>query len=178
MLCTEYWALDCEEFRGGWILADCGDGHSDDALRVCVARLAVVRVAANALGRQLRGEDLRDDVAMTREYIAALEIDSGRRRGLLRVLDALFPFDPARIAEELLNECAASGRAMLDGSARSLAELAYDAALAHDLHATAQGAALALSRLATLHECPRSARTWQALSTMHGRRATRARAAR
>jgi hypothetical protein len=175
MLCTEYWALDCEAFRGGWILADCGDGHPDNELRVCVARLAVVRVAANAVGRQLRGEDLRDDVAMTREYLAALEIDPCRRRGLLRVLDALVPFDPACLAEELLSECAASGRAALDGSARTLAELAYDAALSHDLHATAQGAALALARLAVQQECPRSARKWQALSTMHGRRAARAR---
>jgi len=178
MLCTEYWALDCEEFRGGWILADCGEGHPDDELRVCVARLAVVRVAANALGPQLRGEDLRDDVAMTREYIAALEMDPRRRRGLLRVLDALLPFDPARLAEELLNECVASGRSALDGSARSLAELAYDLALSHGLHASAQGAALALARLAALQECPRSARKWQALGVMHGRRAARAHALR
>lgn len=174
MLCTEHWSLECEDFRGGWILADCAASRPADELRLCVARLAVVRVVANALGPRLRGEDLRDDVTMTRAYLAELEIDPKRRRGLLRMLDALSPFDPARVAEELLTECATAGRAALEGSARSLAELAYETALLHDLHDTAQGAALALSRLATLQECPRNARKWQALSYMHGRRAARA----
>lgn len=172
----EYWALDCEEFDGGWILADLGDGHPDARQQECVARLAVVRVAANAIRRQVRGEDVSDDVAMTRAYLAELAIAPERRRALLRVLAALAPYDPARLAEELLNDCAAASRAGLLGSARSLAELAYEAALLHTLHVTAQGAALALSRLATLQECPRSARKWQALALLHGQRSAQARA--
>ena len=81
----------------------------------------------------------------------------------------------ARLAEELLRECAAAGRAGLDGSARSLADLAYDAALAFELDAVAQGAALALARLATLQECPGAARKWQALGHTHGRQCALAR---
>jgi hypothetical protein len=175
MLCTEFWALDCEEFDGGWILNDCGDS-AYSAQPICLARLVVVGVAAHAIRRQRRGEDLRDDVAGARAYLAELDLTATTRRGLLRVLDALTPFDPARLAEELLNQCAVAGRAGLDGSARSLAELAYDAALAFELNAAAQGAALALARLATLQECPGAARKWQALGHTHGRQCALARA--
>ncbi|MGQ0562952.1 MAG: hypothetical protein ACT443_13895 [Gemmatimonadota bacterium] len=167
--------LDCEAFDGDWILSDCARPLTTEIVIVCLARLLVVRVVADAVRRQMRSEDLCEDVSATRAYLADLAMNDAESGALDRLLAALTPFDPERITEELLAGCARAHAAGLDGSARCFAELAYETAALHRLDAGAQGAALAIARLATLDEAPRSARKWQARGYVHGRREARSR---
>ncbi|MGQ0813881.1 MAG: hypothetical protein ACT4O1_05390 [Gemmatimonadota bacterium] len=171
MLYQESWALDCEAFDGDWMLTDCADQVRDEIIVLCVARMLVVRIVADAVRRQLRSEDLREDVAVARAYLAELELEAFDGRALDRLLAALTPFDPQRITDELLALCAAACTGGLNGSARCVAELAYETALFYGLDDAANGSALALARLAALQECPQTSRRWQARSHVHARRA-------
>jgi hypothetical protein len=92
-----------------------------------------------------------------------------------RLLCALRTFDAQNVVEELLNVCAAAGAAGHEGSARGFAELAYQTATAGGLDEGANGAALALARLATLQEAPWSARKWNGFARVHKRRFARTR---
>jgi hypothetical protein len=126
----------------------------------------------------VRGEDLDEDISATADYLTTLRMSARHRRMLQRLLGALRPYDPACVVELLLAGCAAAAAGGTEAGARGLAELAYEAAAAHHLDAGAQGAALALARLAKLQEAPWSARMWSAIGRMHARRFARQRFAR
>lgn len=175
MLCHEPWAFEFEAFDGGWSLADCNHSAGDDAIALCLARMLVLRVVADAVRRQVRAEDLSDDVAETRAYVAGLRLAPHHARSLDRLLAALTPFDPEAIAEQLMRGCAAACAGGQEGGARGLAELAYETAVVYRLDASAQGAAFALAHLATLQEAPWNARKWRAIARVHGQRFARAR---
>jgi hypothetical protein len=175
MLCHEPWIFEFEAFDGAWSLGDCADSAGDDGAALCVARVLVARVVANAVRRGARSEDLDDDVASTQVYLDGMQLavrDAGTFRRLLR---ALRPFDAGAVVEELLKVCASASTVGHEGSARGFAELAYETAAARGLDAGAYGAALALARLAKLQEAPWSARKWGAIARMHARRFTRGR---
>lgn len=175
MNCHEAWTFEFEAFDGAWALEDCAQARDDAGAVLCVARMLVTRVVADAVRRRIRSEDLDDDVASVEAYVNGLEIAPEARRALRHMLAALRPFDPGRVAEELLRGCAAATAEGHEGSARAFAELAYEAAAAHGVEAGAHGAALALARLATLQEAPWNARKWRAIARMHGRRSARRR---
>ena len=160
MLWQEQWLFEFEAFDGGWALAD-------DVAMVSVAHILVIRVVANAIRRRIRGEDLHDDISSTLSYLADLPLAAHHRRAFNRLLDALTPFDPARVTEDLLHACALAGADGRDGAARGLAELAYEAGASFELDGSAQGAALALSGLAAKQEAPWSSRKWRAIARMH-----------
>ena len=172
MLCHESWTLESEAFDGAWILGDCCGSIQEATAVTCMARMLAVRVVANAVRRKMRSEDIREDVGCTRAYLDDLALGARDACALGRLLGALTPFDPVRIAEELLAICVTACADGLDGTARSLAELAYDTASAHRLDDLAQGAASALSRCAALQECPRIAGEWRVRARAHRRRAS------
>lgn len=178
MLHQEPWTFEFEAFDGARSLTDGCDAVGEDAMAVCLARLLVVRVVANAVRRQIRSEDLREDVTGTRLYLSAMRIEKRDARVFDRLLTALTPYDPDAIVEQLL--CASVHALSHDqeGSARGLAELAYETAAAQRLDVGAQGAALALARIATMQEAPWNARKWRAIARLHKRQAIRWRFAR
>lgn len=174
MVIAESWDLECETFDGLWILHEFEAELAEDVAAGCLMLVLTVRVVANAVRRGLRGEDLRDDIVEVRDYMDAVRLRSKQHRQLQRLLGALVPFNPERVSEELLAASWLARRDRLDRAARSLAELAYGSArLASGSDAHAQCAALALSRLAWLDECPRAARKWRRIAYVHGRRAAR-----
>jgi hypothetical protein len=175
MLCQEPWIFEFEAFDGAWSLLDCADSAGDEAATLCMARVLVARVVANALRRGTRGEDLDDDIACTQEYLDGMQLHARDAGMFRRMLCALRPFDAEKVVEELLSVCAAAGPIGHEGSARGFAELAYETAAARGLDETAHGAALALARLAKLQEAPWTARKWSAIARMHARRFARSR---
>ena len=175
MLCQEPWIFEFEAFAGAWSLADCVDSADDDAASLCLARVLVVRVVANAVRRGVRGEDLTDDVAGTQEYLDGMHLPARDAGMFRRLLCALRPLDVERVVEELLKVCAAAALAGNEASARGFAELAYDTATTRGLDEGAFGAACALARLAKLQEAPWTARKWGAIARVHARRVVRGR---
>lgn len=171
----EPWSFEFEAFDGARALTDGCEAAGEEALAVCLARVLVVRVVANAVHRQIRSEDLREDVAGTRVYLAEMGIEEEDARVFDRLLGALTPYDPDAIAEHLLRASARALALQHEGSARGLAELAYQTAAAHRLEMSAHGSALALARIATMQEAPWNARKWRAIARLHLRRAVRLR---
>jgi hypothetical protein len=169
-LTLEWWALDGEEFDGAWMLAECTN-LQEAAAAHCIARMLVVRVAGRAVRFAARSEDLAADIAVTHAYLEQLRLAPIDLWSAKRVLSALLPFDPKRLIDGLLRMSATASGEGLDLSARSLAHVAYDAAVKHAYHRAAQSAALALARLAKLQECPRAARRWRGVAYAHGKRA-------
>ena len=175
MLCHESWTFEFEGFDGGWALSDCGDARDDDALALCLARTLVVGVVANAVRRQVRGEDLQESLEGAQAYLGALSIAPRDAQILHRLLASVTPFDPAAVIELLLQACARACGHGHEGGARGFAELAYEAAVANRLDMPASAAAFALARIAVLQEAPWSARQWRAIARLHTRRAVRER---
>ena len=175
MLCQEPWIFEFEAFDGAWPLADCADSAGPDAAALCVARVLVVRVVANAIRRGMRAEDLDDDITCTQEYLDGMHLPARDAGMFRRMLCGLRPFDAGNVVEELLNVCAAAGPGGHEGSVRGFAELAYETATARGLDEGACGAALALARLARLQEAPWTARKWRAIARVHARRCARRR---
>lgn len=175
MLHQEPWTFEFEAFDGARALSDGCDAVGEDAMAVCLARVLVVRVVANAVHRQIRSEDLGEDVAGTRLYLSAMEIGEPDARVFDRLLGALTPYDPEAITEQLLCASVLALAHGQEGSARGLAELAYETAAAHRLDVGAQGAALALARIARMQEAPWNARKWRAIARLHTRQAIRRR---
>jgi hypothetical protein len=174
MLCQEPWIFEFEAFDGAWSLVDAAES-TGAAASLCVGRLLVARVVANAVRRGVRGEDLEDDIANTQEYLDGMRLPARDAAMFRRLLCALRPFDAQKVVEELLGVCAATRTAGHEGSARGFAELAYETATAGGLDEGAHGAALALARLATLQEAPWTARKWNAIARVHSRRFARRR---
>jgi hypothetical protein len=173
----EWWSFEWEKFDGSWILEECAAGDDgDSALATCVARLLIVRLAANAVRRDIRAEDLYDEIVEAADYLAALPCSAAERNAARRLLAALVPFDPEAIAHALLHSAWNACAEGLDATARSLAQLAYDAASSNAQYGAAHGAALALAHLAKLQECPRVARKWRSIAYLHRRRAMKQRA--
>lgn len=173
-LALESWSFEWEWFDGAWILDDCTGELDEGVAARCLALLIVMRIAANAIRRQLRGEDLSDDVTEALEYIEALALAANDSRQLRHLLNALTPFHPDRVAEQLLAVAWSAHEQRMDRTARSLSELAYETMTRYGgANGTAQGAALAIARLAQLDECPFTARKWRGLAYVHGRRAAR-----
>lgn len=173
-LTLEWWALDGEEFDGAWMLEECSTDLHEGVAAQCIARMLVARLAGRAVRFAMRGEDLADDISATNAYLEQLRLAPIDLWSAKRILAALLPFDPERLVDELLRMSASAAGEGLDLSARSLAESAYDAASRHGHHRAAQSAALALSRLAKLQECPRASRRWRGVAYAHGRRASHA----
>jgi hypothetical protein len=175
MLHQEPWTFEYEAFDGARALSDSCDAVDEAAMAVCLARVLVVRVVANAVHRQIRSEDLREDVAGTRLYLGEMLIPEKDARVFDRLLGALTPYDPDAITEQLLAASVLALARHQEGSARGLAELAYEAAAAHRRDEGAHGAALALARIASMQEAPWNARKWRAIARMHVRQAIRRR---
>jgi hypothetical protein len=175
MLCQEPWIFEFEAFDGAWSLMDCADAADHDGAALCLARVIVARVVANAVRRRARGEDLDDDLACTQECLDGMHLPARDASIFRRLLGALRPFDAGDVVEELLSVCAAAARRGHEGSARGFAELAYETATASGLDEGAHGAALALARLAQLQEAPWTARKWNAIARVHARRFARGR---
>jgi hypothetical protein len=173
-LTTEWWSLDGEQFDGAWMLEECTSDLDAAAAAKCVARMLVARVAGRAVRFDARNEGLAADLSATNAYLEQLRLAPMDLWSAKRILAALLPFDSERLVTELLRMSAAASAEGLDLSARSLAHSAYDAAVRHAHQRAAQRAALALSRLAKLQECPRAARRWRGVAYVHGRRASRA----
>lgn len=170
----EWWGFEWELFDGAWILTECEADLEEDVVAGCLALVIVIRIVAHAVRWRRRGEDLSDDVAEACEYLAALPLRSPQSRQLRRLLGSLEPFHPERVGEELLAAAWQARRDGLDRAARSLVELAYHARVLYGgLDAVAQGAALAIARLAELDECSFTARKWRGIAYVHGRRAAR-----
>lgn len=170
----EAWSFDWEMFDGAWIMDDCTADLDEELAARSLGLLVVVRVVASAVRRQLRAEDLSDDVAEALEYIEALCLSAHDSRQLCHLLGALTPFHPDRVAEQLLAAAWSAHAQRMDRTARSLSELAYETSCRYGGgNATAHGAALAIGRLARLDECPFTARRWRGIAYVHGRRAAR-----
>lgn len=167
----EWWALDGEAFDGGWMMEDWHPDLPDAEAAHGIARMLVAGVAGRAVRFAASGEGLAADISAADTYLEQLRLAPIDLWSAKRVLAALQPLDPERLIAELLCMSAGAARAGLDMSARSLAHGAYDAAVRHTCHRAAQSAALALSRLAKLQECPRTARRWRGVAYAHGRRA-------
>ena len=171
----EWWSFEWETFDGSWILEECAEETDEDALACGLARVLLARIAAHAVRRDTRGEDLCDDLTATSEYLEQLALPPHELNPGRRLLAALVPFDAEAIAEALLSLAWNARAEGLDRTARSLAQLAYEAAASHLRFGMAQGSALALAHLAWLQECPRVARKWQRVAYLHGRRVVRVR---
>ena len=171
----EWCDTEGERFDGAWLLQDgCASAH-DSVYALCMARLLALRIVSITVKRQLRGEDVIDDVATAAAYVQALELDAVDAGALHRLLGALQPFQPAAVADELVGMAWSALRAELDGSARCCALMAYDCAYRFGAAEAAAGAARALALQAELQECPRTARRWRGRAYVHQGRALRAR---
>ena len=174
----EWWSFEWERFDGGWILEECSAADDDEvALATCIARILLMNLTANVVRRDIRAEDIGDDIIEVTEYLDALPCSVRERAAANELLTALVPFDPDGIAKALLRMTWHACAEGLDFTARSLAQLAYESAASFEHYGTAQGAAHSLAYLAKRQECHRVARKWRSIAFLHGRRARLQRAA-
>lgn len=169
MLEAEWWTSDDEAFDGGRILDDCAAGESAP-LALSFGRILVLQLAAGAVRRHCRGEDMAGELMQARAYLNELDLPPAALRQCAGILDAVDPFDARVLAERLLSVCAAALDSDLEGTARSYGELAYETARLFALDDVAHGAACALARAARLAECPAHAQHWRSIAGAHRRR--------
>lgn len=172
---SDEWALNGERYEGSWICEEICIQDEDANIDAPFACMLVIRVAANCVRRDLRGEDLCDDIAAVQEYVNALYLTPHERSCLALALQALHPLAPRRLGEQLLAAGTLFLTRDLRASARVCAELAYDTGRRFQLDDVAAAAALAISRLALLEESPRSSRLWRGRAAIFQRRERRER---
>lgn len=170
--------LETEPFEGAWFYREACERGDDAAMVVAVGRIVFMRLATDAVRRQMRGEDLQEGVAAALDYVIPLELDRTELRLLRRLAGSLVPFDPAAAADALLALSWSALRHDWMLSSRCFAELAYETGRSYGADSCAEGAARALARLAILEESPRAARRWRGRAAVLARRGHRHRSAR
>lgn len=173
---SELWSLDIEQFSGERSFLDCCRAPRESLQASALAWTLMMRATGFVVRNGVRGEDMFEELAMTRAYFDALELERAERSLLERMVNALHPLDGSALADGMLTLCWRAQRYGFTGSARSLAEFGYDSALAGGDDFAARSASLALARMATLDECPRAARRWTGRAFVHARRLERRRA--
>lgn len=172
----ESFDYEAERFEGFWFYEEACARGDDESMAVAVARIIFGKLATDAIRRRRRGEDLREEIAETLEYLKALTLTRSELGLLRRLADSLEPFDPSTVGDALVGLAWCALRFDWPLSARCFAELAYEAGRTYQEDNCAEGAARALCRLATLEESPRAARRWRGraavLARRNGRRRT------
>ena len=166
----DWWETDRPSFEGERCLADAADANCSDTSGHAVARLFVLHAAAAAIRD---GETVQKRYA-AKPYVAALfAIDDPEAAALWECLAAIRLSDITWLASRVLEVGGLCARRNAPQTARSFAELAYEAALATGTWELAHHAALLLERLAELDESPASADRWARRAGVHGRRMRR-----
>ena len=156
----DYWQIDRDSFPGECCLADAEEQNTVVTSVRAIARLLVIRAVAGHL----------DGVAAASYCAALLAREDPEAGALRRCLFAIHRNDTAALACALGEAAHLSAVHLAPRSARSMAELAYDAALEAGAWKEAYMSARMLERLATMDECPAAADWWSVRAGMQLRR--------
>jgi hypothetical protein len=166
----DWWELDHPAFDGERCLTDAAAANRVDDSAHAVAPLFVLQAAATAI----RDGDAIQMRSAAAPYVAAmLAIDDPETVALWDCLASIRCNDIARLAARLHEAARLCATRNAAGTARSFAELSYEAALASGAWEQAHYAALLLERLAELDECHVAADRWGRRASVHARRVAR-----
>jgi hypothetical protein len=168
----DYWQIDRDCFDGEGCLLDAQEQNTAATSVRTIVRMLVIRAAAAALRCERFSK--MDGLAAASYHAALLAAEDPEARALGRCLAALQGDDGTALAAALHEAAHLSALHLAAHSARSLAELSYEAALEVGAWEHAHFAARILERLATLDECPPAAERWSVRADMQWRRVQRA----
>ncbi len=168
----DYWQIDRDAFDGEGCLREAQEQNTAATSARAIVRMFVIRAAAAAM-RSERFSGM-DGLAAASYHAALLAVEDPEAGALRRCLTALQGNDGAALAAALHEAARLSALHLAAHSARSLAELSYEAALEVGAWEHAHFAARILERLATLDECPPAAERWSIRGDLHLRRVQRA----
>jgi hypothetical protein len=166
----DWWETDGPTFEGARCLADAADEKRSEASAHAVARLFVLQAVAAAIRE---GETVQKRYAAVPYVAALMAVDDPEGGALRECLGAVRLDDISALASRLLEVARLCAQRSAGQTARSFAELAYEAALATGAWEFAHDAARILERLAELDESPASADRWARRAEVHGRRMRR-----
>jgi hypothetical protein len=169
----DFWRIERETFDGAGCLLDAAQNDTAVTSARAVARLFVIGAAAAAVGS--RRLSAMDGLAAASYHAAMLAVEDPEAGALRSCLAALQSNDTFALAGALYEAARMSAAHRAPHSARSLAELSYEAALEVGAWEHAHFAARILERLAVMDECPPAAERWSVRADKQLRRVQQSR---
>ncbi|HET9439503.1 MAG TPA: hypothetical protein VFO52_05005 [Longimicrobiales bacterium] len=168
----DWWQADRDIFDGEGCLRDAAELNTTLTSARAIVRLFVINAAGGGIGSERLGS--MDGLAAASYLAATLAVEDPEAGALSDCLAALQRNDTAALACALHQAARLAAAHLAPHSARSLAELSYEAALEVGAWRDALFAARVLERLAVMDECPPAAERWAIRGDVQLRRVQRA----